>query len=201
MPLPRLAEETSCPYCDAPNEVSRGLWVDIVTMADRMSAEGSIAERKRHEGAREVFYTVEAGAPACDACKEPLPVEALEVGVSRNFACTSCGDPASTEAVPYWVPRFVASARQLYFADPKGTLAGDVALGSVEKAVKPIAMACPRCGGGLELTAASERLLACEYCRAEVYIPDGLWRRLHPLKQMQPFYVRFEGPCVAPKLW
>jgi hypothetical protein len=54
-------------------------------------------------------------------------------------------------------------------------------------------MACPRCGGGLEITETSGRLFQCNFCSVDVYLPDEIWRRLHPLKKMLPLYIGFKG--------
>jgi hypothetical protein len=37
----------------------------------------------------------------------------------------------------------------------------------------------------------------CQYCKTDVYLPDDLWRRLHPVKTMAPWFVRFEGRSRA----
>ncbi|MBZ0119604.1 MAG: hypothetical protein K8H88_21615 [Sandaracinaceae bacterium] len=195
VPLTSLTEQAVCPYCHASNEIPREIWEQIVVEADEASDDGSSTEGSQLEGAREVFYTITCGKPRCEACHKPLAVGALAIGESRNFTCTECGDPASTEPVPDWVG--VGPAKQLYSVEPKGSLAGHEALAMPEKAARPIAMSCPRCGGGLEITASSERLLACRFCNADVYLPDPIWRRLHPVKRVMPFYLRFEGPSRA----
>jgi hypothetical protein len=37
------------------------------------------------------------------------------------------------------------------------------------------------------------RLCPCSFCRADVYLPDDLWRRLHPAKVVQRWYITFRG--------
>ena len=58
---------------------------------------------------------------------------------------------------------------------------------------QPVLMACPGCGGGLTISADMERTCACRFCNAQVFIPDELWKRLHPVKVKRGWYVRFEG--------
>lgn len=54
-------------------------------------------------------------------------------------------------------------------------------------------MTCPQCGAALHLTAGSQRTTSCQFCNVDVFLPDDLWRRLHPVKVVQPWWVRFEG--------
>jgi hypothetical protein len=48
-------------------------------------------------------------------------------------------------------------------------------------------MACPSCGGALKSAADTQRTTSCEFCGSSVYLPDDLWRRLHPAKKAQPW--------------
>jgi hypothetical protein len=54
-------------------------------------------------------------------------------------------------------------------------------------------MTCPQCGAALHLTAESQRTTTCQFCHVDVFLPDELWRCLHPVKVVQPWWVRFEG--------
>ena len=59
---------------------------------------------------------------------------------------------------------------------------------------KPIAMACPQCGGGLTITADDDRTIPCRFCEVEVFLPDELWRRLHPVATMSTWTLTWLGP-------
>jgi len=50
---------------------------------------------------------------------------------------------------------------------------------------------CPNCAGTLQIDG-SERLLKCQFCGAESYIPDETWQKLHPVKTKQRFYFLFD---------
>jgi hypothetical protein len=52
-------------------------------------------------------------------------------------------------------------------------------------------MACMGCGAALGITVESPRITTCEYCQVENFLPDPLWRRLHPVKKRVPWYVRY----------
>jgi hypothetical protein len=87
----------------------------------------------------------------------------------------------------------VPTAVQIYAVDPGAGAAGAGAAPHVEDAARPVVMACPHCGGALRLSGESERLVPCQFCKADVYLPDDLWRRLHPAKTVREWFVRFEG--------
>src|SRR5258708_39741314 len=54
-------------------------------------------------------------------------------------------------------------------------------------------MTCPQCGGALHIPADTNRTTTCQFCSVDFYLPDDLWRRLHPVKVVEPWCVRFEG--------
>jgi hypothetical protein len=57
-------------------------------------------------------------------------------------------------------------------------------------------MNCPRCGGGLEVRPATDRLFKCGFCQVDVYMPDEIWRLFHPVKKVEPLYVGFAGKSL-----
>jgi hypothetical protein len=69
---------------------------------------------------------------------------------------------------------------------------------SVDQAeTKPVAMACPKCGGGLTIGPDTERTIACHFCSASVFIPDALWKELHPVKTMLRWTLTFTGELMT----
>ena len=35
--------------------------------------------------------------------------------------------------------------------------------------------------------------MECGYCNSEVYVPDAVWKRLHPVRKTEEWFVCFEG--------
>jgi hypothetical protein len=58
---------------------------------------------------------------------------------------------------------------------------------------KPVVLACPNCQGALKASSEAARTIACEFCQADVYIPDDLWRSLHPVKKVRPWTIVHQG--------
>jgi hypothetical protein len=83
------------------------------------------------------------------------------------------------------------TAVQIFLTDPRDAARG--APVALPEAARPVLMQCPGCGGPLAITHDSPRTTRCQHCKADVYLPDDLWRRLHPAKTVREWYVRFEG--------
>jgi len=197
LPLDAPALEVSCTRCSGRVSVPAETWGAMLTDLDDqidLLAEGQGHATNKVIGGQKIVYEIKREMPHCEKCGTPLEVAAWPVGTSYDVACTGCGDPASTEPVPPWLGQTAPNAKQLYRIDPDPHLGGSnrVAL-PVPSAPKPVALACPSCGAGLRISADHPRLTPCEYCGADVYLPDAVWHQLHPVRVVRPFYVRFEG--------
>lgn len=53
-----------------------------------------------------------------------------------------------------------------------------------------VVFTCPACGGALKIDG-TKRILECNYCKVNVYIPDALWFRFHPSKLTRRWYIWF----------
>src|SRR5262249_37196322 len=61
----------------------------------------------------------------------------------------------------------------------------------------PVIMRCPECGGSLRVTSDSARTIACDHCNNNVYLPDDLWRSLHPVKRAAFWTIAWDLPPLA----
>src|SRR4030095_7756046 len=52
-----------------------------------------------------------------------------------------------------------------------------------------IVFKCMTCGAGLELSNDTKRTIKCRYCDNENYLPDAIWTKLHPNKEVQPLFL------------
>ncbi len=62
---------------------------------------------------------------------------------------------------------------------------------------RAIAPAChddmPKLHWCTTITAANERTTACPYCQVSVFLPDELWKRMHPARTMQRWTLSYSG--------
>lgn len=140
--------------------------------------------------------------PACPGCETPLDVESLEPGSRKSWSCPKCGRELNTFPPPAWLanlPRpeyftdVMPQVAQIYCAEDPETPTGTEHTAATPEAAKPVVMRCPECGGSLKITTQQERTVVCEYCKANVFLPDALWQRLRPAKKTVSWFIRFEG--------
>ncbi|MBD3191905.1 MAG: hypothetical protein GF308_14755 [Candidatus Heimdallarchaeota archaeon] len=58
-----------------------------------------------------------------------------------------------------------------------------------------IAFSCPRCGAMLVVDG-KNRLVPCDYCKLQVYLPDDLWLRIHPVEKKKKWFVVYDEKAV-----
>ncbi|MFH2007080.1 MAG: hypothetical protein ABI333_10885 [bacterium] len=203
-PVPLNGPQTHahCNYCQSELEIPEGIYVQMLEELEDRYFE--LTEGKGSSGTVEkdrfnFHYEYWRAHPACEKCAEPFLIEALEPGTTGNFACVSCGDPGSTFPAPEWLKRRVTTAVQIYSIDPDAweSQPGGGAAPKVEEAVAPVVMACPQCSSSLNITAELKRVHSCLYCDSEIYLPDPIWLRLHPVKKIARWYVAFQGESAA----
>jgi hypothetical protein len=138
----------------------------------------------------QIFYAANRDqVPLCSACDEPVPAaDSVATGTDGLFHCTSCG-----VAHPTWpAPGYLKSAKveQVFMAPPEGQ---DVRQGPSSADVRPIAFSCVNCGAPSRISSETPRVLSCDYCEVDNYLPADIWNRLHPVRKRRAFWMR----CAA----
>ena len=59
--------------------------------------------------------------------------------------------------------------------------------------MKPVIFTCPNCSAVLRINTETARILTCEHCDSDVYMPDPIWNRLHPVKKILPWTIIYKG--------
>jgi hypothetical protein len=198
------AHEAFCSHCQRETALPAQAFADLLYAFDdhhEALAEGqSITHSREANGLPITASFRRLVKPLCEKCGAPYREERIADGESRDIFCSSCGDPASTTVVPAWLRERVPQARQIVSVDAGAAKlaageSGSAPLPEVEtEATRPIVMACPQCGGSLRITSETSRLLPCQFCRTDVYLPDAVWLRLHPARTVREWFVRFDGP-------
>lgn len=128
-------------------------------------------------------------APRCSSCKKPLSLPDSEGTVSCQ-----CGVKYQMYKAPEWLAGKVPSVMRCISLEAPvndSSAEPDTALGS--GSAKPVVMSCPQCSGALSISSENERIMSCQYCDSEVFIPDAVWKRLHPVKTVEGWYACFQG--------
>lgn len=130
-------------------------------------------------------------SPRCSSCKTPLEIS--ENQGESIISCSKCSAEYHAFPAPDWLRKKVPSARFIIAQQPPPGENGGFGVEIDENSTKPIVMSCPQCAGALSVSARSERIMECGYCSSEVYVPDAIWKRLHPVRKTEEWFVCFEG--------
>jgi hypothetical protein len=195
-----LATRFLCSACQAECSISHAEWRDLLGVLDAtlIACRGF---RRRIEPVRAlavVAFESAPGDPCCGQCGTPFPTQDLAGIASRGGEpCGKCGTFVSVRDAPLKFQREVSpGATFLVGEDPAQLPARSegtpIAPGPGSK---PLVFTCPRCSGALEVDG-KERTVTCTYCSANVYLPDDLWHRLHPVTTVKRWYLQVD-PALA----
>lgn len=154
------------------------------------NAEGEGSGGTLMSGSGTYKYGVWRLTPRCSSCKKPL----LLPDTPGEIRC-ECGSVYHLFDGPDWLNSLVPSLRRCITPEaPPGSEPSkrDKDFPSSDSQ-KPIVMSCPQCSGALSISASNERIMTCAYCDTEVYIPDAIWKRLHPVKKVEEWFACFSG--------
>ena len=94
---------------------------------------------------------------------------------------------------PQWLQPLVPAARMFFGACLDSSEDGGNQPNVYRASAKPVLMTCPLCAGSIKITGETSRTCTCQYCSSEIYLPNDLWCRLHPVKKATYWYVEFAG--------
>lgn len=203
VPINGPFQSMHCAACQADTPVHDGLWAVLLTKLDddwAQMPEGAASRLTKTIDGPTYHCSFARSVPRCDKCGAALPTD-VPLEVERDVFCTACGDGASVYPAPRWLRYSAPNAQQVTSVDRGGGVeARGARPAQVVQAPAPVVMACPQCGGALQLTGDSERTAQCRFCSVDVYLPDDLWKRLHPVRTVREWYVRFDGETAAHRI-
>jgi hypothetical protein len=198
LPLNALVEQVLCPACQAPRSLDPDAWRTILEDAIKEAPQLAPEEGRSSTifgplGQVELTYGHQH--PRCPSCKTELPVEDIDVLVARGWArCVGCGRRHALRRPPAVLAGQLPPGALLAFED-EDQIAG---LGSgvqTPAAAKPVVFPCPQCAAALPIDGQA-RTVNCTFCHADVYLPDDLWLRLHPVRTVERWYAWFDEATV-----
>ena len=193
VPVNGLVDKTSCPHCQASVTVPSRLWeraigaLDVGALVDETGQRALRARPEFKDGTTRRTLRVERtirDSPLCIHCGAELEVlEESALEATFDLRCASCG--ASSRFEPPGLQLRLPSVGLSHVSATEGGAEATDATSATATAAgrtEPVVMSCPSCSASLDITADSERTTRCQYCNASVYIPDDLWRRMHPVR-------------------
>jgi len=188
LPINGVMQEFHCAACQHGVRFRDEYWKHILEDLDNDYDQGGGSYTINMES--QVGWKAER--PKCGECGVDLPVDDVLVGTDGEILCPGCRHAVATSPAPDWVRSILPSLSQIYDGERPAGCAPAEALAPPD-AQKPVILSCPQCRGALKVGAESQRTITCQFCNADVYLPDDLWARLHPIKTTRRWYVRFDG--------
>lgn len=213
-----LAFETyvSCPRCTTSVPVNA-----LVPRLTCSACQGEVVPDKLlHELKREPFWArllqrrsisvedvslkgeIAWGEPLCPSCKAllPLPAALEAAAASGHLDCPACARRIVVRQVPAeLIPPGLDYVTHLVGEEPS-LLPGAAATVVPPETAKPILFPCPSCNASLPVDGSS-RTVECTYCHANAYLPDDLWRKLHPVRTISRWYIHVDAESPRVKAY
>jgi hypothetical protein len=188
-----LVPQVVCPACNTPKALDAAAWKTLIEDAFSEAPVMPLNEGRTSQilasatGSAHVMYGHQN--PRCSTCKTDVPLDDVGALVARGFAmCTGCGRRLSLRWAPPELLCALASGPVLAIGEDPSLFGSAGGLAVAPAAAQPVVFTCPQCAAALPVDGGN-RTVVCDYCRANVYLPDDLWRQLHPVKTAQRWYL------------
>lgn len=193
-----FTDKILCPSCNKYNNFSqenlKNLLEDALKEApDFKPGEGQPSTIMQGEYTYHLTYGRQD--PRCGKCKTPLDMTKLEEYTAAGKAiCSKCSNEIFVRKPSELVSSCFMQVKYLAGEDDD-QLKFNPEPGKVPAASKPVLFTCPSCAGNLEIDG-SDRMISCKFCNSQIYLPDDLWFRLHPAKEVSRWYIVIEDNAV-----
>ncbi|APR77365.1 Hypothetical protein A7982_02712 [Minicystis rosea] len=193
VPVNGLVPEVLCPSCEHVLLLSAELWHEALSGLAAV-ATGSSTGGQTLLGVGTTL-TQESSAPRCAECGAELAVEGILAPEEPAWIDCTCGARVAVRKLPRDLVPHAASFITLLIGEDPSQLSMP-APGSVTAASEPVFFPCPHCGGTLPIDG-SARIVKCSYCCTNAYLPDDLWRRIHPVKTVARWYAWVDAALLG----
>jgi hypothetical protein len=200
LPLDAPLERASCAACGGEVSVPFALWHDVLLAYEarcHLLQQGADFVERLQRGAFDLRVTLRPMWPACARCGAALATP--EIGASGPVPCGACGATHWSWPAPPELRQLLPATAQIVSTSP-GPLGDSMAAGLAQlrapEGADLLALQCPTCGTQVRVEPDGARVIGCSYCRAQLFVPDALYRRLYGGRAPRPFYVTFTGPTM-----
>lgn len=184
IPVNGIVSSIACYHCGERHALDAARWRAAISR-DRLSeaySDGGPQELSRPNEFELAYRTWNA---RCEPCKgRDIDLIAVGAAVAEGAMTVPCPDCAR--------PVAVRAAGELACAiDPYATLVvGETAVAPNANDAKqrPVVFTCEACNAALAVDGTT-RLVACQFCEASNYLPDGLWRQLNPVPKVVQWFL------------
>lgn len=191
LPLNAVTDKILCRFCDSYNEINFEKWRDIISQEYSECVRSNNFEVKSMSAfatGTKVMVDYGMSEVVCVACNYSVSDEVFEnVEQSKDHECINCGSRIFIRRIPKEVRSVFPGATFIAGEDPH-QITGGVSDFKEDDGNKPVVLRCPSCASNLKIDG-TKRLIACEFCSSNVYLPDDLWFELHPPRKTKSWFV------------
>ena len=194
IPLNGVVPTALCYHCGEVNSYDASFWSSALatdTFASALElATGATQTTDMPNGLR---VEMSRRTPRCERC-QGAAVDLASIATYATHgscACTACGQPIPVRRADAVCTAVNAGARFVVNEQAPGAAAQ-----SLQARTKPVVFQCMSCGASLHVDGA-KRLVTCEFCKNDNYLPDGLWQILNPVPKPQTFFLVCEYETSA----
>lgn len=201
MPINALTERFQCHSCQKTQEFKFDFWKksilnSAVTEGFKLN-EGEGQPSTIMTGEFTFHLTYGKQHPRCSKCKTPLDENKLEDFAKSGIAvCEKCNNEISVRSIPDSLKELFPGLKYLVCED-SDLFPTSKSNMTIPQAIKPILFTCPSCAGNLEIDG-KDRVVTCKFCNSEIYLPDDLWLRMHPVKTIERWYMVYPDSPSSP---
>ena len=196
--LNSYTQQVNCGSCNKQNQFPAETWKTLLDpIPDKMGGYklGEGGNLKATIGDYTYMMMLGRQDAQCNHCEEKIDIAQLDAySTQGNYTCTQCKEPLYIRKVPALLAENTPGVHYLVGEDQDQISTGHEE--KIENGIKPILFGCPSCAGSLKIDGTS-RMVDCPYCNSSVYLPDDLWHRLHPVKQVQRWYMIYDEAKIA----
>jgi DNA-directed RNA polymerase subunit RPC12/RpoP len=136
--------------------------------------------------------------PRCPKCKTGINLNKIEeFSATGETQCAKCSNTIFIRKPDELVAKSFPGVKYLV-GENEDQLKFNPDSGKLPVSSKPVLFTCPSCAGNLEVDG-SDRMITCKFCNSQVYLPDDLWFRLHPAKEVARWYIVIDDKAVPPE--
>ena len=186
IPLNGVVASALCYHCGEANAFDARFWASALASGTFASAlELGVGETQTTDLPNGLRVEMSRRTPWCERCKGGA-IDLTNIATFAahgSCACTACGQLIPVRRADAVCTACNAGARFVVNEQAPGA-AGQ----SLQARTKPVVFQCMSCGGSLHVDGA-KRLVTCEFCKNDNYLPDGLWQILNPVPKPQTFFL------------
>lgn len=198
LPINALVEKVECAFCQAESDFSYQFWSDNILdnvfddVEDFSEGAGQSSQSFTPQGVFNMTYGRQN--PTCRECKTLIDMAKMDDYIKAGkIECTKCQNEILVRVLPNNAHETLRKISYLIGEDSNLISQNS---GSVPNSTRLIVYNCPSCAAALDIDG-TDRMIKCKSCGSEIYLPDDLWLRLHPVKTVQRWYLGIDEKISA----